>query len=130
MLASEHDDRAFADLVRTHPIAPEANIRADEIERTAGGTLHLVQVRGGESPHRHVAHDLVVQVVAGHGALTLGGVRRELRAGDVAVVPRGVPHWFVNTGGDPAIALVVFMPPLDAPDSIPVDAVDSRAGAR
>ena len=85
-------------------------------------SYHLVQVRGSERPHRHIAHDLTVFVLRGQGTLTLGEVRRALAAGDAAVIPRGAVHWFANGGRAPALALVVFTPPLDAPDTVPAEA--------
>jgi quercetin dioxygenase-like cupin family protein len=109
-----------------HPIASGANIRADEVGRTPGSSYQLVQVRGGESPHRHAAHDLTVVVLRGQGVLTLAESETRLGADDVVVVPRGAVHWFTNAGRDPAVALVVFTPPLDAPDTVPVGVVDSR----
>jgi quercetin dioxygenase-like cupin family protein len=112
---------SVAELVARHPIDAGANIRADEIDRTPGGSVHLVQVRKGESPHRHERHDLVITVISGAGVLNLGDEQRPLRARDVAVVPRGMVHWFVNTGSSVAVALVTFTPPLDAPDSVPVE---------
>ena len=42
-------------------------------------------------------------------------------SGDTAVVHRGEPHWFASEGAYPAISLVVFTPPLDAPDAVPVE---------
>ena len=84
-------------------------------------SYHLVQVRGSESPHYHVAHDLTVLVLRGQGTLTLGEVRRALAAGDAAVIPRGAVHWYANGGRAPALALVVFTPPLDAPDTVPAE---------
>jgi quercetin dioxygenase-like cupin family protein len=122
------------DLVRRHPLADDANIRADEVGRTAAATVHLVQVRSGETPHRHERHDLVVTVLRGRGTLRMGDTERPMRPGDVAVVRRGAPHWFTNLGGEPAVALVVFAPPLDAPDTTPLDHealdVDSPRRAR
>jgi quercetin dioxygenase-like cupin family protein len=124
-------EQTVEELRRRFPIADNANIRADEIARTGAASVHLVQVRGGETPHRHAAHDLTVTVLAGEGILTLDGVRRSLRQGDVAVVPRGTPHWFVRSGDDVAVALVVFTPPLDHPDTVPLDGdVDSSTGTR
>ena len=123
------DAHALDDLVRRHPLADGVNVRADEVARTAAATLHLVQVRGGEAPHRHERHDMVVTVLRGQGVLVAGCAEHLLRAGDVAVVPRGEPHWFTNRGRDPAVALVVFAPPLDAPDMTPLD-VDSSRDAR
>jgi quercetin dioxygenase-like cupin family protein len=117
------------DFVRRHPLAHDANIRADEVGRMPGATVHLVQVRGGEAPHRHDHHDMVVTVLRGRGVLRRGDSEHRMRAGDVAAVRRGEPHWFTNRGGEPSVALVVFAPPLDAPDMTPLD-VDSPRQAR
>ena len=122
-------ERPVDELEAAHPIAATANIRVDELMRTDALSIHLVQVRGGERPHRHAQHDLVVCVLRGEGLLTMGGTQRGLHAGDVAVVPRGTPHWFVNSGRGVATALVAFAPPLDAPDSVPLD-VDSPGSPR
>jgi mannose-6-phosphate isomerase-like protein (cupin superfamily) len=104
-----------------HPLATGQNIRADEVGRTETASYHVVQVRGGETPHRHLTHDLTVLVLRGHGTLTRGSEQVELTAGDAAVVPRAAPHRFANGGRGSAVALVVFVPPLDAPDSEPAD---------
>ncbi len=123
----------FADvdeLCRRHPIADGANVRADELGRSAAASVHVVQVRGAEAPHRHAAHDLAVTMLRGEGILHIAGGERRVRAGDVSFVPRGVPHWFVRTGADVAVTLAVFSPPLDAPDTVPVADVDSATTAR
>jgi quercetin dioxygenase-like cupin family protein len=104
----------------SHPLADGQNVRADEIGRTASASYHVAQVRVGETPHRHLAHDLTVVVLRGRGTLTCDPAPIPLTAGDVAVIPRGQVHWFTNGGPAPAVALVVFAPPLDAPDSEPV----------
>jgi len=113
------------DLVRSHPIEAGANIRADELARTAASSIHLVQVRGGETPHRHMTHDLTITVLRGEGRLMLDGTSRRLAAGDVVVIPRGVPHSVVRSGGDLYVTLAEFAPPLDAPDTVPVADVDT-----
>ena len=110
------------DFLAAHPLPDGHNIRADEIGRTASASYHVIQVRGAESPHRHVAHDLTVVVLRGHGTLTRDAERVQLVAGDAAVVARGAPHWFANGARAPAVALVMFVPPLDGPDTVPVDA--------
>jgi quercetin dioxygenase-like cupin family protein len=107
--------------VAAHPLAPGQDFRADEVGRTTSASYHLVQVRGHERPHRHLAHDLTVLVMRGKGTLTLGAERIDLAAGDAAVIRRGEVHWFSNGGRGPALTLAVFAPPLDAPDSVPAD---------
>jgi quercetin dioxygenase-like cupin family protein len=111
----------LAAFLAAHPRAPGQQIRADEIGRTAGASFHVVQIWGAESPHRHVAHDLAATVLRGEGTLVKSTRRIDLAAGDAAVVPRGEVHWFTRTGSAPAVALVTFVPPLDAPDSVPAD---------
>ena len=112
----------------THPLAAGENIRADEIGRTPGASFHLVQVRDRERPHRHALHDLTVVVLRGHGTLVRDAERVALRAGDAAAIPRGAAHWFANEARAPSLALVIFVPPLDAPDVVPV--VDSTTDRR
>jgi len=112
----------------THRLAPGEDIRADEIGRTDGASFHLVQVRDRERPHRHALHDLTVVVLRGHGTLVRDAERVALRPGDAAAIPRGAAHWFANEARAPAVALVIFVPPLDAPDLVPV--VDSPPDRR
>lgn len=103
-----------------HPPAPGQAIRVDEVGRTTSASYHVVQVQGRERPHLHTAHDLTVVVLRGRGTLTRGDARVPMSAGDAAVIPRGVVHWFAREGGSPAVAFVMFSPPLDAPDTVPV----------
>ena len=44
-----------------------------------------------------------------------------MRPGDVAVMPHATPHYFINTGAEPAAAFVVFAPPYDANDQVPTE---------
>jgi quercetin dioxygenase-like cupin family protein len=113
-----------ATFVADHPLAAGQALRVDEVARTPAASYHVIQARGAESPHRHDTHDLTVHILSGTGVLVLARRRVPLRAGDVVLVARGVPHWFTPASGAPAVALAVFTPPLDAPDTVPVD-VDS-----
>ena len=113
-----------------HRLPDGGGIRADQIGRAEGASYHLVQVLGNEHPHRHLSHDLTVFVLRGRGVLTRGGGATPLEAGDAAVVPRGEPHWFRSEGAFPAVSLVVFTPPLDAPDAVPYEDVDSPPAGR
>jgi mannose-6-phosphate isomerase-like protein (cupin superfamily) len=116
--------------LRAHPLSPGQYLRADEMSRTATASYHLVQVRGRAQPHRHATHDLTVVVLRGHGVLTVDGTQRALAPADAAIVPRGTVHWFANTGRDASVALVMFTPPLDAPDVVPAPEIDSPSAGR
>jgi quercetin dioxygenase-like cupin family protein len=105
----------------THRLAEEGGIRADQIGRIDGASYHVVQVLGSERPHRHETHDLTVFVLRGRGVLTRLAGKTPLEQGDAAAVPRGEPHWFASEGAFPAVALVIFTPPLDAPDAVSLE---------
>jgi mannose-6-phosphate isomerase-like protein (cupin superfamily) len=114
----------------SHPLATGQPLRADEVGRTPAASWHVVQVGTAETPHRHRLHDLAVVVLRGEGVLTLDGRSVLLRAGDAALVARDRVHWFARRGPETAVALVVFMPALDAPDLVPEPEVDSKEGRR
>jgi len=107
-------------LLDTAPLAEGENIKALLLGRTQALSYHLVQVRDRERPHVHAAHDLTMTLLRGKGTFYIQGAAFELRVGDVAVVPRGTPHYFVNADSAPAVAFVTFAPPYDGTDQAPV----------
>ena len=52
---------------------------------------------GGPVLHTHPYVETVI-VLEGSARLTIGDQEREVKAGDIAVIPSGTPHRFVNTG--------------------------------
>jgi mannose-6-phosphate isomerase-like protein (cupin superfamily) len=114
----------------SHPLTPGQSLRADRIERSRAASWHVVQVQGAEKPHRHRTHDLTVLVLRGAGVLTLDGQATPMRAGDAALVPRDRVHWFARSGDETAVALAIFTPPLDAPDSVSESGVDTMGDRR
>ena len=109
-----------AGLTAATPLAPTENIRPTELQRGEHSSIALVRIRDREQPHVHTRYDLAVTLAAGSGTLWLNGTPLPMRAGDVAFIPQGTPHYFVNDGGAPAAALVVFSPPFSGPDQQPV----------
>lgn len=96
------------------------NITPYLIDESKFTSRHVIWVRDREVPHVHAKHDLVVMVLRGQGTLWLRDAAIPMAVGDAAVVPAGVPHWFVNTGDAPAAALAIFSPPSDNRDFVPV----------
>lgn len=62
-------------------------------------SLILVDVPPGEGPklHTHPYEEIFV-IQEGSATYTIGSTTLEARAGQVAIVPAGVPHKFVNSG--------------------------------
>jgi len=55
---------------------------------------------GGAPLHRHTYEEACV-VHEGRGAYTIDGTLAEAGAGEIVLVPAGVPHKFVNTDDGP-----------------------------
>lgn len=109
---------AAADLIAALPAAGGDIVRrhlADGPE----SSVFLIRIRGAEEPHRHRRYDLTVFLIEGEGTLWLDGRPLDMRQGDIAHIPRDVPHHFVNTGNDAASAVAVFSPRFTDPDSEP-----------
>jgi quercetin dioxygenase-like cupin family protein len=114
------DEVRLTALLAAHPLPVGQNIRALLLGRTDALSCHLVQIRDRERPHIHATHDLAVTLLKGKGQLYVDGIPHEMRSGDVAVVPHGTPHYFVNADSAPAAAFVTFAPPYDGTDQIPI----------
>jgi quercetin dioxygenase-like cupin family protein len=117
-----NDDSSLTALLAAHPLPAGQNIVALLLGRTDTFSYHLVQIRDREQPHIHATHDLVVTLLRGKGQLYVRGEPREMQQGDVAVVPHGTPHNFVNANSTPAVAFVTFAPPYDGTDQVPMSA--------
>lgn len=102
-------------------LAPGEDFRVVEIGRDAHSSHHVVAIRDREEPHRHDRHDLLVVILAGHGAMRLGDEERPVGEGSVLWVPRGTPHAFRNGGDEPAVAYAVYTPGFDGEDRVGVE---------
>ena len=61
-------------------------------------------------PSHHHPHEQVSYVLSGEMAFTVGEETRQVKAGDVVVIPGEAPH-NVTVGPQPAQVLDVFSPP-------------------
>ena len=65
-------------------------------------SAYIVNAKPGQGPPLHT-HPYVetIFMIEGSAALTVGDQTREVKAGDIAVVPANTPHRFVNSGDTP-----------------------------
>lgn len=100
----------------------DQNMSNTVIRTYENSSVHLIQIRGSEKPHRHLYHDSVVFFERGQGTLHLGKNALKVKEGAVVFIEHGQPHYFVNEGPEPMVAIVVFSPPYDGKDNVPVEA--------
>ena len=106
-------------LLADNPLGPGENIKITTLGQGQSASHHIVQIRDRESPHLHKAHDGTVIVLRGRGYLVMDTRRITLTAGDIVHIPRGVPHYYVNTDLEPTVAFVIYAPPFDGKDNVP-----------
>ncbi len=65
-------------------------------------SLHLTDLAPGQGPplHRHPYEEVFV-IYEGQATYTVGDTTLEARAGQVVLVPAGMPHKFINSGEGP-----------------------------
>lgn len=116
----DDDGARMEEWIADHPMPAGAEIVIHDVSRGETSSSHIVQIRAAEPLHVHEHHDLVAIVQRGHGTLRLGPRELRLVPGSVVAIPRGVPHSFVNASDEPAAAYVLFTPPFDGQDTVPV----------
>jgi len=72
---------------------------------TPGETTRLLQLRDPVAAHVHAGSDEILYVVAGNGAIHIGGQAIAISPGFLSVVPRGTSHSIERRGKNPLIVL-------------------------
>jgi len=106
------------DIASKNPLGENEDIKVTDVGENKNSSMHLIQVRenGEFYPHYHKRHDEVIYVKKGSGIATLDGTRYLVNSGSILQIPSKTVHKFVNTGGEPFIAVSIFSPPFDGRD--------------
>lgn len=68
-------------------------------KQSAPISAYIVNAKSGQGPPLHIhPYVEVIFMLEGSATLTVADETREVKAGDIAVVPRNTPHRFVNSG--------------------------------
>ncbi|MFZ2152404.1 MAG: cupin domain-containing protein [Minisyncoccia bacterium] len=79
----------------------------------------------GEEVHAHV--EQTIALVEGEALSVLDGVKREVFAGDIVVVPPGTMHNFINNGAETLKLYTVYAPANHIDGRIHVTKADAEA---
>ena len=99
-------------------VQPGEDVSKAKILEMDNASAHFIQIRGTEKKHSHDFHDLTVVLQSGRGRMYLGNSSVSVQAGAVIFIPRGLDHYFVNGGPEPATAMAVYSPPFDGKDIV------------
>ena len=101
-------------------VAADALTANDAFKRTYighGKSSSVFVFQGHPGPfrkHVHVTHDEIGYVLAGTGKVHVGELTRDVKPGDVWIIPANTPHW--AEFGDPCQVMFVSSP-IDDPDN-------------
>ena len=106
------------EVAEKNPLGEGEEVKITDVGENKNSSMHLVQVRenGELCSHYHKRHDEVVYVKKGSGIATLDGTRYMIKPGSVLQIPTKTVHKFLNTGGEPFVAVSIFSPPFDGRD--------------
>lgn len=106
------------ELADKNPLGEDEDIKITDVGENKNSSMHLIQIRenGELHPHYHKRHDEVIYVKKGGGIATLDGTRYLIKPGSILQIPSKTVHKFLNTGGEPFIAVSIFSPPFDGRD--------------
>lgn len=80
-----------------------------------------VSAGGATSAHYHRTSEELYLVTAGRAVLRVGGRRREVEAGDCALIPPGEVHSLENVGDDELVVVCACSPPYSHEDTVLAD---------
>lgn len=106
------------EVANKNPLGENEDIKITDVGENKNSSMHLVQIRenGELHPHYHKRHDEVIYVKKGSGIATLDGTRYLIKSGSILQIPSKTVHKFLNTGGEPFMAVSIFSPPFDGRD--------------
>ncbi len=106
------------EVAEKNPLGEGEEVKITDVGENKNSSMHLVQVRenGELRPHYHKRHDEVIYVKKGSGIATLDGTRYMVKPGSILQVPAKTVHKFLNTGGEPFVAVSIISPPFDGRD--------------
>lgn len=103
--------KEWCEIIKEYPIGKDDNIRVTPLFKNEDSSHYIIQINDRERPHIHEEHDLTVIVKKGAGTLHLGKEKLAMKAGDIAFIPKGTVHYFVNEKKNcTAVSYVIFSP--------------------
>ncbi len=91
------------------PIQPGTELRSKLLVVTDNATVAVQQ--GNTPKHFHAGNDEIQYIIAGTGTFWLGDQQRQIKPGDLIVVPKGTPHAGTVPTSGAFKAIAIKIPP-------------------
>ena len=97
------------------PIVPSTELRTKLLVVTDQATVAVQQ--GNVGKHYHAGNDEIQYIIAGSGTMWVGDTQRDIRPGDLIVIPKGTNHAGTVALSGAFKALAIKIPPQAAGDT-------------
>ncbi len=97
------------DILKSHPLAAGQGAKATPVTRVPGAELQVIEMSKIKL-HSHSQEDHIVFVVRGKGTVRLDQETRDVKPGDIFMLPKDVPHGFAKSGDENLVLLVIATP--------------------
>ncbi len=97
------------------PIVPGTELRSKLLVVTDKATVAVQQ--GNVGKHYHAGNDEIQFILAGTGTMWVGDTQRQIKAGDLIIIPKGVNHAGTVPTSGTFKAIAIKIPPQAAGDT-------------
>ncbi len=97
------------DILKKNPMAAGQTAKATPVTRVPGAELQVIEMSKIKL-HSHHQEDHIVFVVRGNGTVRLEQETRDVKPGDIFMLPKDVPHGFAKSGDENLVLLVIATP--------------------
>lgn len=105
---------------KSYKAAPSSyeSIKVIPIHSDKHASSFIIFIKEGVKLHKHVKHTEHVLIIQGKGTMKLGELSREVKKGDLIVIPKGEPHSVEVKGKKPLKVLSIQSPKFMGEDRI------------
>jgi len=86
------------------------NVHVKKMHSDERSTTFLIWVKEKVKPHKHASHTEVIVVLKGKGLMTVGDETREIRKGDLIIIPQGTVHSVITSSRKPLKVVSIQSP--------------------
>ncbi|HEV8662007.1 MAG TPA: cupin domain-containing protein [Candidatus Methylomirabilis sp.] len=94
------------EILRGNPLPADKTAQVTWKARAGNSELQVIEMSKIKL-HHHAQEDHVLYIARGQGTARLGDETRQVKAGDILNLPKGIPHSFTKEGKENLVLIVV-----------------------
>ena len=96
-------------LLKEKPLPKDKTAHVIPVTKVQGAEVQVIEMSKIRL-HSHKQEDHIVYIAKGQGKAKLGNETRDVKAGEIIMIPRNIPHSFDKTGTENLVLLVIASP--------------------